>query len=165
MLRYTLYHGAINALSHRDIPFIATQYTLYRKITPRKSRRDRQKSPFSRSISRALRDKLFDQKSWQRQRWRQDYSLPSTDLSIRCWFSWTWRDMTHGWNVTHIKFRKSQKLLAYGLSWFLVEKFVMDDGWNRARKWRFLSVAMRFAWGNFAIKGILCCDIPFIAMR
>ena len=55
--------------------------------------------------------------------------------------------------------------LPLSLSWFLVEKFVVDDGWNRTQKWPFLSVAPRFAWGNFAIKGILSCDIPFIAMR
>ena len=45
-LRYTLYHDVINPLSHRDKGYIATQYTLYRKITPCKSRRDGQKRDF-----------------------------------------------------------------------------------------------------------------------
>jgi len=62
-LRYTLYHDAINPLSHRDKGLIATQYTLYRKITPCKSLRNRQKTRFSCSISSVIRDKLFDQKS------------------------------------------------------------------------------------------------------
>ena len=47
----------------------------------------------------------------------------------------------------------------------MVEKFVTDDRRNRTRKSRFSSVALRFAWGNFAIKGILCCDKGYIAMR
>gem|GEM_PF-1892475 len=29
----------------------------------------------------------------------------------------------------------------------------------------FCPIFPRFGWGNFAIKGVLCCDIPFIAMR
>ena len=91
MLRYTLYHDVINALSHRDKGYIATQYTLYRKITPCKSRRDRQKTPFSRSISSTLRDKLLHQKSGQSIRqWL--LSLPEFGVT---------RPM--GWNVNRYK--------------------------------------------------------------